>query len=644
MKVIKWVLIIICLVFIGSVTVFVWFYSSNPQKLLELLSKQLHDSYLLDIKASGAEFNLFKGLELKGVSISSGSRELLYFSRGGLLYNPIALINNKVEIISISVRGLNTTPENIISIYDRFSVKNISGKKTIPIIVHRLSISDSIITYNKIPFRTEITVSPDRKLYDMPLSLTLRSSNANLDYKGTLNSGFVKITGTDIDSLFNTATALKIQALEGGVKRDNDNNIHLDGKELKINYGNFYFESLKTYNLDFIFKTLTLSLTQLDIRSGNSSAQIKGLTYSIPSGSLAVDAESLALDPGDLLKGAAGKITGDFNLNSGKETFISGNLKLQDVKYSWISSTEGSVRIDSNSLEAAISMKAPGIKADMKINCGNLFSGGVQIHADAGNIDMEALMTCFSNSNTAKSPAALFPLKIFPVILTVNAGKITYKKFELTDLYLDINASDPDMITVKELKAGLFRGNVLISMVLSHGNISGDAAITGIKLKEFSRTFLEGGRKIYGSADITGNFNIPVNDFTLAKAAFDAKINNGEIKDFFLQEEIAKTLFDIPLNDIFFDSIHARGSLQGSILSIGELTLDSTDITAQASGGVSFKEKTLTVRSDISFADSYLSGLPNFAQILTSGHQSGDRLNFSLIIDGELAKPAVKIE
>jgi hypothetical protein len=228
--------------------------------------------------------------------------------------------------------------------------------------------------------------------------------------------------------------------------------------------------------------------------------------------------------------------------------------------------------------------------------------------------------------------------------MIINTKKIYYKKLELTDFYMNIDASGFDTITVKEMRGILFRGKIVSSLVLSHSNIYGETVLTDARLKDFSQAYLEDYRKLYGSISINGNFSMPVSEPSLMKASFEANIKNGELKDFFLQDEIAKTLYDIPMNDIFFDSIHVRGSLSGLKLTIGELSIDSTDIKALASGEVSLKDNKIDAQSDISFEKGYLSMLPNIARIFASGHESDDRVDFSVIISGEIKKPIVKIE
>lgn len=65
---------------------------------------------------------------------------------------------------------------------------------------------------------------------------------------------------------------------------------------------------------------------------------------------------------------------------------------------------------------------------------------------------------------------------------------------------------------------------------------------------------------------------------------------------------------------------------------------------AEATGFIGAADQAVMLRSGLSFSEDYLSGLPNVAQIFTSGYESGGRVNFNVAVRGTLKKPEIILE
>ena len=122
MKTVRWVIFSVIILFLLTCAA-VWFYTANPGYIFKALTDSLHDTYALDIKASKVGFDLLHGVDISGVTLSSASGKL-YFRKGSILYNPIALFNKKIDILGIKVTGLETSADMIENLYSIFSKKS----------------------------------------------------------------------------------------------------------------------------------------------------------------------------------------------------------------------------------------------------------------------------------------------------------------------------------------------------------------------------------------------------------------------------------------------------------------------------------------------------------------------------------------
>ncbi len=647
MKIVKWILIISFFFLVIFVAALIWFYTSNPQKIVEILSKQTRESYALDLKVREAGFNLLKGIEIKDIQIidaSSQSNEILIsFREGSIVYNPLALFFKKIEILRISVAGLETSFENITNLISRLQKIPQSPSNTIEFIIHRLEISDSTLFYNKIPFKSDIKISTDKIPDEMPIELDLRSRSGSISYTGTINKGNISVKDARIGELFNADTSFRVDLFNGTMTRDIGNRFHFSINDSKIFYENFVFTTTGPFTGDYDWKSRDIMIQNAPVKVGRGTAIITNLIYSIPSQRLLIQATNACMPVGEYLKDASGFLSGDFALTVSNNVFLSGTLALSNFQYQWLRVSDGPVTLDQNKLESEFNLKTPGGTAHAELDCADIFTQGITIRLDSEELDLASLLSNIppvKEENPGPQPGIF---KIYPADFELYAKKLTYRKFEFTGLHIAGTALE-NSIAFKEAQADFLRGKISGKGNISQNILGGNIVIKDCRLKEFSALFLEEGKRLYGPLSGNLDFTIPLTDFNSSIVDFEAEIVNGEIKDFFLQEEIAQTLFDIPLNDIFFDKIYLKGSLENLKLKFSRVQFDSSDIKAQAEGEFSLQDKNINVRSEISFSKSYLSELPNVTQIYTSGFEEGGRLIFKIQLEGDIRKPAVKIE
>ncbi len=647
MKVFKWILASVFIFILIAVGFLFWYYTSNPKIILDAVSNKLQESYSLNIKADNVGFNLLSGIELYGVTLESSSGSI-HFRKGSLLYNPFALFYKKLEIIDIKLNGLDTSVEMIRKLYEKFS-KTSAGAGNLSIIIHRIEISDSTIIYNNIPCHVFISLSPDRPVNYIPVSLTIKSPAGSLKYWGNTSKGNLKITRADIGAIFNTVTSLKIENLETSLVRDKNNYFSCNCRDLKIYYNNLFFKSGNEFKLYFDLKALTIALNGISVNIADSYADISNLSYSIPDHKLVISARSSSIEIGDFINGVKGHLSGDFSLISQNGLALSANLTLSDFKYLFIKISGGILKLVNNTFNADMIALTPAGSASVHIESGDIFSRGLSVQTQSDEIDIEKILEGFTVVNTNRTipeqgGSSIF--KIFPVSLDLSVKNIVYKKLSFSLVHI-LGEAGPDLIIVKELKALLFRGNLISSFKISRDSITGEAVFNNGRLKEFSNLFLEGGKRLYGSISFKGVFDIPLKDISLFSFTFETSIINGEVKDFFLQEKIAQTLYDMPLNDIFFDMIKARGRLEALKLNLDETSFDSKDITASARGTVSFSNNTMDIDGNITILDSYLENLPDpeiVKKVLNAGHEEEGKVYFKVRTAGTFNKPDIRIE
>ena len=84
--------------------------------------------------------------------------------------------------------------------------------------------------------------------------------------------------------------------------------------------------------------------------------------------------------------------------------------------------------------------------------------------------------------------------------------------------------------------------------------------------------------------------------------------------------------------------------MENGQLNVNAFKFESENIRLSASGNVRLKTMELALRSEISFSKDYLSGLPNVAQVFTSGYEKDERIAFGITVNGPLKDPVVKYE
>ncbi len=648
MKVFSWILVSVFLLLILAGAALVWFYTSNPKIIFEAVAAQLHNYYSLDIKADNVGFDLLHGVEVSGVSVSGIGDEkfskTLSFQRGSILYNPFALFYKKIDINNIKISGLNTSIDMIKKLYSVFSKR--SAPSSLSFTIRRIEISDSLIIYNDNSYDFYLTLHPDRPFNHMPVYLTVKSPFLELVFRGNIGSGNLKIRRADIDGIFKTVSSIKIDNLETSLSRDKNNLLSCSCMDMKLYYKNMYFKSESSFKLFFDPNAMTITVNDISAAMSGCSALITNLFYSIPDKKLVIDARSVSIEAGDFLNGAVGRLSGEFSLISKNDLILSCDFKISGFKYFFIQMDEGQLTMKNNSLKADVNALIPAISALVHIESDDIFSRGFSVQARIDEIDLEKVINSFAENKMGNSESEIAfsrKIRIFPIIMDLDIKKILYKKLSLTDVRIRGEAQ-PGLISIKELKGQFFRGTLFSVFKISHDSVTGEASLNGCKLKDFSDLFLTEGKRLYGSISFKGIFDIPRSDISLASCSFEASVINGEVKDFFLQERIAQTLFDIPMNDIFFDSIMLRGKYEMKKFFLEESSFESREINASATGSLSFLDNTIDINGKISILSTYLADLPNVTQIFTAGHESDGRVNFNINAAGSLSKPVIRIQ
>lgn len=641
------------LLLIFIITVAVLFLRTDPKKIFSYFSEQIAASVFLQLKAENVKFDILKGIELSNVQVinvqTSQSNMLATFDQGRILYNPISLLWSKVDILNASVSGIRTTFDDLqrtISNINEIVVRSSNQNASVGVIIRSIAVENSEMTFNGILFHVRGGILFAELMDDSVINAELDSKVGSINVKGNLNRISVNLKDLQVGKIVGLTDTIILNSVRGKAFKESDSVYRFSGDQAELTYLSYTGSAVNSFSGKFDIAKNELSLGGFDLRAGKSQFHVDEFRTSTVIQDLSIALSGITAELSDIISNLNGSLTGSVSVNAGTAVWISAELSLSNMNFGFIQQTGGNVRMTSNQISAELTGKCAAGDFRADISCSDIFCAPVNVKASQDRFDIERILQTFARKNVP-APEGAGTNNIIPITNTVNLtwslGMIQYKK--MVTGKADVRATAAGRgIRLDEARVDFLKGALLIKGSYEDDSFTGEAALTDGKMKEFTALFLDSGKKLFGTVGGKAKFRVNMKDPLLSSGDVSLSVKDGEIKGVFIQNRISTVLFDIPLDDIFFDSIILNGKMENGQLNVNSFNFDSDNIRLNASGQVRLKTWDLSLRSEISFTKDYLSGLPNVAQIFTSGYEKDDRIAFSIIVNGPVKDPVVKIE
>jgi hypothetical protein len=634
---------------VSAAIVVILFLRTDPNKVFHYFSDQIENNLSLRISAGDARLDLLKGIELSNVRIidtSSGkSNSLATFEQGRILYNPIALLWSKIDILSVSASGIRITfddLQNLVSNMIAIAGRSTNSENSVGVLIRSISVDSSVLVFNGVPFGVKGAILFGELLDDSVLRGEFESGHGKIGFGGKLNGMDVTIQDLDISALTGIKEKILLNSVRAKLDKISDSVYRFSGDKADITYMDYSATAISPFTGRFNMETGELSLGDFKLRSGRSVFYAEVFRTSTVRQDLEMRISGIQADLPDFLHGAEGIAYGSIGVRSFSNVLVSGDLQVSNANFQVLRRISGTIKITNNGYEADLAGGAFGGNFSASLKGTDLFGGAVQLNVLMDQLNLDNLAVSGTNSSSKESNKE--PLPSYTVNGQVSIGRIVYKKFQTGKSELKFTVSSSG-VRLTDGQCEFLKGKLGLKGNYTDGIFSGEAVLADAKMKEFTALFLDSGKKLYGTVSGKGIFRLDTRDPFLSTGDINLQVRDGEIKDVFIQNKVSAVLFDIPLDDIFFDSIELNGKMADGILDVKGFRFSSENIRMNATGQMGLRGQDLSFRSEIFFNKDYLSGLPNVAQIFTSGYDRGDgQVAFGIAVNGTLKNPSVQIE
>ncbi|OHD56886.1 MAG: hypothetical protein A2014_09160 [Spirochaetes bacterium GWF1_49_6] len=663
LRILKWFIIIFVIIAAAAAgTIAYFYYTTDPQDLVKKISAEIQTNYNREIRVQTIEISLLQGIRFTGIEVSKSGGFVngvsVKFAEGSLVYNPLALFLRQLDVLSISVSGLTTTYDNIMNILNDFTkdvpkptAQTNHQAKLFTIKVRNIEIKDSQVLLNDIPLNFHATLSPSELFDESGFVLDVDSMYGSVHYDGTLSKGYLQIRSFQPDKLLKMNTGFTIPQLDAELVRGGMDDITVTGKIVNICWGEFNLCSQTQFTGTYSLKKQYLLVHGLGFRVNNSRFYISRLLLYFSRVHVDLVADKIDLDVSDFSHDMSGKLTGNIDIVYDKSFILSGKLNLDNFKYRWIDSMSGEWTVTDNRLTGSANADFAGGSAKLGFSSGNLAGSPWSVEFNSQKIDVARFLAEWDkysvkgggNEGGGNGGDGIgLPIKMPVIDLRANIGQIVFDDVDLREVSIAGVWKNSELTADGSLQ--FLRGKLSAHLVWKGNVVSGKFQYADGKLKELADAFLKGTGKLHGNLNASGTFALDLTDIFGSDADFTVTASGGEIRDFAVQKEMASALYDIPVDDIFFDTVLLKAALADKKLTIETFKFDSDAITIGASGNIVTDTKKMNIDAEASFSQDFLNPLPNIATIFTSGYQKDGRIVFKLKIGGAFDKPDVKLK
>lgn len=642
------------------------FYATDPQILVDAISKEMYTRYSRELKIKHIKLSLLKGIHLEGIRLSprggfKKGRADIEFKEGSVIYNPVALLFGELGIIKISIGGFSTTYPKLMRVVDDFT-KDLKPQKEKPkpkeeqkkrfslfkFKVHFIEIFDAKFKYNNVWLNVDVTVAPKTDIDKSRISMLITSKYGRIKFDGTPGQGVINIYDLKVANFVEgggiDATVNRLQAV---YKKVSENSISLNGKIVDIDFMGFKINLFSQFIGTYSIKGQSLIIRDLGLKVNNSRLFIERLAYQIPRNKLAVTISSMNLKLSDFMKGANANISGKIDFTFRKKIYLSSaDIKVSNIQYEFIKKGGAKLNAKDNAISGNMDLQVIGGNIALKLKSQNIANSAINITMQADKFDIVPLMKSFEKSSkkdaAKKSDSKPMDFKLPLIKFKGTIKTLVYEKYIFKNAYAEVSYRN-SVINLDKLTMSFIRGTLTANAKMVGKYLSGNMTFRDGKLRELTKMMLEKPKKLYGTVNMTASFKLDMHSFLASTARLKMELKNGEIRNFVIQEEISQVLYNMPLDDIPFDNIAITAEMHKKSLNLKKFEFVSEDIRISANGDVNLKTKGVNIATLASFSDDFLSGLPNISKLFTRGFRNDGRVDFRLSFGGTYEKPEFKL-
>lgn len=639
-------------VLILAATLALFWLFRDPSRWMGILTGTLKKETGLVLETASASFHLLKGIELRSIVLkypdpSGKELKILEADSLSLWYSPKSLFSGKLEISSIQVYRPRTSIKKIQTLLQSGifqTEKKQSGESSQGLLLHRINLRQMTLEGFPHPLVADLEYNLDS--VQSPISLKGQYGKSQFSLKGSLKKLEGSVENFAFTELFPNSIPLKIQDLKFRLEEQEGQVYRLRADSASGEYELFGillpFHARQALNGEIRLKDSSFSLerTEFEIPGGWVTLGYL-LDWKEMSHRLSLGFDQLMA--GEFLKGYSGRVYGDMVVNYNKRLMLGGAGRVEGIS-GWFGQNgeaEWSIRSNTVAVKAVMTTSAGLVRGELSME--DLMKSDLTVKVNVAALDLKKALEIYqSMPRTTNSAENKTSTNVRNFRIQVSAARIQYEAWPFEAV--EVKGVFPmhwESWSVDEIHGKLFRGTVSGKLRFEDGAMNGSAEISGLKLRELSATLFGNQRQVFGELGATASFSWRNSTGLEGNAVLRAK--DGEIRDFFAQNEIAKALDGIPLQDIYFDSVDAGVAFSSNVLRLENFFFDSSDIRIRGSGDYQLNQKKLGVQAEFDFSKAYLDGLPNVARLYTRSFNRGDRTIFDLRVSGSLSNLSVKV-
>ncbi len=639
-----------------TAAVAVLYYTTDPKTLIDKISVELYKQYNRELSIRSIKVSLFKGIYLEGIELSErggfSRGTAVEFKEGSVIYNPFALLHGQLDIIKISVGGFYSTYKKTIALVEDLT-KNSGQEETSPsrlsFRLREIEIYDSQFLYANVPLNFEARVLPDiGNIFNTTLRIKVFSIYGELLFTGKVNDGQLLVSKLKTAPFTDHALDMTVNRLSVVLHLEDATHYSVLCRNLDVDYGSLHVESYSQFTGTYNTKMKEISLEGAGFRINGSKLFAESLSYAVQAKLFKAKLTNIEVLAGDLIPGARGTLSGDLSIEYARKLYLTGQLKVEDFAYEFIDAADAELRFADSAASGSIRVSTECGELTASLSSDNLAVSPLTVNLKSDSLVLDPLIRYLnrpgrsqpSREGSSGGGGGGFPLP--EIRLVASVGKLQYERYTADSVCLSVSYT-PSLISLKNLSFVFMKGTLTASGDLIDNVFSGRLTYDKGKLKEFSKLFLSEGENISGTVRIDGKFRLDMKDLYDSIVDVQVSVSDGVIENLILQDRISKLLYDIPLDYIIFDKIALNAILNERRLNLLSLTFDSDQIRLNANGTLTLDDQKLNADATLTIDKDYLSPLPNFARIFTSGYEQDGWVNFHLGIENTLREPKIKI-
>jgi hypothetical protein len=634
----------------------VWlFLSSDPVKLFHLLSREIHKSYGIELRADRVEWKLFEGLSVSNLAVSAAGG----FSNGtalrarsaSLVYNPATLPARKLSIMRLAVQGADFRMDSILGMVRHFQhlpahPQTTNTKPLFSVSIDSIEVRESTFTMNGLSHSLRADIQPDNRaltnLFAWNWKIALESGDARFLWRGTLNRAETEITAADLGAFFPKTPAIRFERIAATAVRDKTA-YRLDGKAFEMRWKNWNIHASPGFRAVFDMEGKRILASGADITvNSNTRARVDRFSLDLAAKKTELTLSGVILPVSDYVSGLNGEIRGDFHVEASPSLRIGGKGRLTGFSWRFVRGGSAEFSLDGNAVRAEGKASIPGGEASFSVTGGDIFSAPFDAEAHADKVDFAEILSNMHSEGSGNLSRPTSGYRLPPVRFRADAGTFLWKQIAVEHVRAEGEYRDGQW-DIRRAEGSAWRASITASGNYSTPYLTGKAEIRDLRLKNISEQYLEKPRTLFGSVDATADFALCITNIYQSSVQVKAVARSGQLRDFVMQEKLGAFLFRMPFDRIDFDEIQLAGSYRDGRIKADSFRFDSADIRADIGASYTLSTGGIEGKLLFSFSREYAAGLPNFTQLLTASFERNNRIELSVDISGNWKKPEFRL-